>query len=311
LSADLPSKKSPLFVALMDYSQIPQVDRAPRERYQMLSRRIQEEGIDPSGTFALPEMVDQRDLLLAHSREYVDDFLNLRATRRTVFGGIPLDASVRDLFLLNAGSTILATQIALETGVCMCIAGGAIHAHRDYAAATCFANDVAIALFRAKVEGSIKRGAVISCDAHQADGVASILAPYPELFTYSIFEADSYPFRKAKSDLDVPLCSHIQDHGYMAALKGSIPGVLDVHKPELVLYVAASDSHQNDFGSDLELSTEGLKERDEYVIGSIVERGIPVAVLMGGASSEDSETLVEIHMNTARLVNQFAHPTKT
>jgi acetoin utilization deacetylase AcuC-like enzyme len=294
------------FVGLTDFSKFPDIMRMPREKLEKVLKRGEKEGIIHGKNLIEAKPVDQRDLLLAHEREYVSDFLHMRSTGRTMFGGLPLDASIRDLHILNTGATVIGLDLALESGIAMVLGGGAIHAFETYAEGYCYLNDIAVALLGARVTGRIDRGAVISCDAHQANGVAAILGGRSDMFVFSIYEAEGYPYRKVKSDMDIPLHRGIRDDDYLILLENALPRVLDDFRPDIVVYLAASDPFENDPGSGLSLSMEGLRRRDEMVIGETRRRGIPVLVLIGGGASENLEETVEIHMNTVRIVRRFA-----
>jgi acetoin utilization deacetylase AcuC-like enzyme len=309
---DIREPKNPLFVSLQRYSEIPdEVNRFSRSKFAGILRGMFEEGIASETGLAAPVNTDKRDLLLAHGREYVDDLLNLRQTKRTIFAGLPLEKEYRDLFMLNSGATIRGLNLALENGISMVIGGGAIHAHHNFAEGQCFVNDVAIALLRARTEGKIARGIFVSCDAHHPSGVVSILSDNPELFILSIFEEDNFPFNKSKGDMDVPLCSMIGDQNYLALLSDALNRVLDEHKPEVVVFLASADPFKEDLGSKLNLTKEGLEKRDEMVIGEAFERGIPIVTLLGASNSPKIENELEIHLNTARAVKRFALRSKT
>jgi acetoin utilization deacetylase AcuC-like enzyme len=296
----------PLFVTYGDYSLIPDSIGPMRSKYEEIERRIREEGIASGEEIVRAEMADYRDLLLAHDRSYVDELMNLKNTPRLIFSGLPLNEHIRDLFLLNTGITVRALELAIENGIAMAIGGGSVHAQSAQAAAFCLINDVAVALLRAKVTGRIQRGAFIHCNHNQADGTTAILKDDPSMVGLSMHETESYPFVKQENDHDVPLGPGTGDAEYLALLEESVFRFLDGSKPDAVIYIAGSAAYEGDSSSKLSLSLDGLKRRDEFVIGASRERGIAVAVLTSASFDPGDRHSVGIHLSTARIVKEAA-----
>ena len=60
---------------------------------------------------------------------------------------------------------------------------------------------------------------------------------------------------------------------------------------------------------DVKLTVDGLRTRDELVLGTCSKRGLPVAVSMSGGYASDVDSIVTIHTNTIRAaacLNTFA-----
>ena len=51
---------------------------------------------------------------------------------------------------------------------------------------------------------------------------------------------------------------------------------------------------------------DGLKLRDEFVIGNCREKNIPVVTTIGGGYGKDISDTVEAHCNTVRVALQYA-----
>ena len=86
------------------------------------------------------------------------------------------------------------------------------------------------------------------------------------MFTFSVHCEKNFPLRKQRSDLDVGLELHTGDAAYMAALRDHLTALLDLFRPELVLYDAGVDPHVNDVLGKLDLSDQG-----EYKPGRTTE----------------------------------------
>ena len=122
-----------------------------------------------------------------------------------------------------------------------------------------------------------------------------MLAHEPRAFTLSLHAASNFPTVKAVSDLDVALPSGTGDDAYLDALASVLPGVLESHKPDLVLFDAGVDTHAGDGLGLLSLSDEGLWRREMYVMTTCLAAGIPVAGYVGGGYARDLEVLAARH----------------
>ena len=69
-------------------------------------------------------------------------------------------------------------------------------------------------------------------------------------------------------------------------------------EPELICYVAGADPFREDQLGGLDLSIEGLKQRDELVFRAARARNIPVMATYAGGYAVRIEDTVTIHCNT-------------
>jgi acetoin utilization deacetylase AcuC-like enzyme len=142
----------------------------------------------------------------------------------------------------------------------------------------------------------VKTVLVLDLDVHQGDGTATIFEDDPTVHTCSLHARRCFPLRKQKSDLDVPLQDGMGDAEYMAVLAEILPPLLDEVNPDLVLYDAGVDPHQDDTLGLLGLSSEGLLARDMYVLDQCHGmRGIPIVTVIGGGYTADHVELGARH----------------
>jgi len=138
---------------------------------------------------------------------------------------------------------------------------------------------------------------------HQGNGSAVIFADDPTVFTLSVHGAKNFPFRKARSDLDVELPDGSDDDTYLVALDNALAQLWQRHldaPPGLIFYVAGADPHEGDRLGRLKLTTAGLAERDRRVFAAARQRRIPVAVAMAGGYGRVIEDTVQVHLGTIR-----------
>jgi acetoin utilization deacetylase AcuC-like enzyme len=199
-----------------------------------------------------------------------------------------------------ANATIQACKEALKTGIGVHIGGGFHHAFPNHGEGFCILNDIAIGIRRCLKDKDIKKAMVIDCDLHQGNGTAVIFQNDPNVFTFSIHQEHNYPI-KEKSDLDIGLEDGVGDEEYVACLESRVPSLLKEFKPDLVLYLAGADPYKEDQLGGLALTIEGLRKRDELVIGEARKAKIPVATVFGGGYAREVKDTVTIHINTIKI----------
>jgi acetoin utilization deacetylase AcuC-like enzyme len=268
----------------------------PVEKYRLTREEALRRGLASETDLVEAHRASPDDVLLIHTREYFDDFINQRMTHRTLRSEMALTSEIVESFMTTAGGTILAAGIALSDGVCVHIGGGFHHAYPDHAEGFCYLNDVAIAIAVLKRDKKIQRACVIDCDLHQGNGTAFIFSQDPDVFTFSIHQENNYP-PKERSDLDIGLRDGAADEEYLDKLR-VIGEILDSHRPSIVLYLAGADPYRHDKLGGLALTKDGLKKRDELVFAECGKRGIPVCVVFAGGYAFDIADDVEIHVNT-------------
>lgn len=273
----------------------------PTEKYRLVHRALLEDGDIPAERFLAPEAASREDLLLVHTEEYVRDLLAFRHTERTRSSELPISEQIVRANLLGTGGTILCCRRALSEGLSMNLAGGFHHAFPDHAEGFCYINDVAVAIRRVQADGQAERIAVVDLDVHQGNGTAFIFRSDASVFTFSMHQENNYP-AKQPGMLDVGLEDGLGDEDYLRLLDAHLPEVLDAFRPGLVVYLAGADPLEGDQLGGLALTLEGLRQRDERVIGNCVRRGIPVAGVLGGGYARNTQDTVRAHLATCRVM---------
>ncbi|NPV13602.1 histone deacetylase [candidate division WOR-3 bacterium] len=271
----------------------------PTEKYKMVREGLLAEGLARAEDFVEPPEPSVDDIRLVHTKEYVDDLLNLRWTARTVRSELPLTWEIVQGFFLHASGTILACQLALNDGVAMNIGGGFHHAFAEHGEGFCYINDIAVAIKKLQKDGKLERAAVIDCDLHQGNGTARIFQNDPRVYTFSIHQEHLYPI-KERSDWDIGLEDETGDEEYNRLMKEAVPKIISEHRPQLVVYVAGADPYFNDQLGTLRLTKRGLALRDRIVLENCHKAGIPVATVLAGGYALDTKDTAEIHINTAK-----------
>ena len=294
---------------------LPEGHRFPMEKYARLRSRLQASGMFAETDFRVPDPASDEAILRAHDAGYLERVaggtLDAAEVRRI---GFPWSPAMVERSRRSAGATLAACRSALAsdggTACAVNLAGGTHHAHRDFGSGFCVFNDTAIAALAMRAEGRAGRIAIVDCDVHQGDGTATILADEPEVFTCSLHGAKNFPFRKQISDLDIELPDETDDAAYLKALDDALQSVFERVRPELVIYLAGADPYAGDRLGRLALSIDGLRLRDERVLATCRDAGVPVAIAMAGVYAEPIDDTVTSHFNTvtsaARLLRDRA-----
>ncbi|MCI0338588.1 MAG: histone deacetylase [Acidobacteria bacterium] len=274
----------------------------PMPKYRLVRDRLLSEGSITYRHLIEPPLAADEDILLVHTPDYwsrcVKGELMTQEVRRI---GFPWSEALVRRSRASVQGTIMAAKNALCDGVASNLAGGTHHAYPDHGEGYCVLNDIAIATRVLQRDGLAERIAVIDCDVHQGNGTAVIFKGDPDVFTFSIHGEKNFPSVKEQSTLDINLSDGVRDEEYLSILARHIPQILSEFKPELVFYQAGVDPFEGDRLGKLSLTIEGLRRRDEFVISSCRERGIPVVTTMGGGYAKDINDTVEAHCNTVRV----------
>ncbi len=243
-----------------------------------------------------PEPMPRGWLEAVHDPAYVEEVFRAEVPRekeRRI--GFPVTERIRDRVRHTNGGTWLAAQLAMRHGYAANSAAGSHHALADTGAGYCVFNDLAVASNRLIAEGDAKRILIVDLDVHQGDGTASLTAGREDIFTLSLHAEKNFPVRKARSNLDVPLPDSLDDDGYMEALERHLPAVMAQFAPDFVFYQAGVDPHVDDKLGRLSLSSEGLEQRDRYVVSLARRSGIPIASALGGGYGDDQREVGARH----------------
>jgi acetoin utilization deacetylase AcuC-like enzyme len=272
-------------------------------KYRRLRERLLEEGVVTGSDLVIPEPAPWNDIRLAHDEQYVESVasgaLSTDAQRRI---GFPWSPQMVERSRRSVGATIAAARHVLvqHARVAANLAGGTHHAFAGHGAGYCVFNDVAVAARVLQRDALIARATVVDCDVHQGDGTAAIFEHDESVFTMSLHGATNFPFRKARSNLDLVFADGTADDEYLSALAQHLPLVLDDSAPDIVFYLAGADPYDGDRLGKLSLTLAGLQQRDRYVFEACHARSIPVAVVMAGGYCPDVEAIVTIHVNTIK-----------
>ena len=296
------------------YSQLPLPEghRYPIHKYQLLHSAVKHHmDSDPKWGNAFemfqPMPVSVEQVKQVHDGEYVDLLVsgNLPAAKMRRIG-FPWSEQLIERTLYSSGGTCLAAEMAIESGLAIHLSGGYHHAHRDFGSGFCLFNDLVLAAKHALTFEHIDKVLIVDSDVHHGDGTATLCQENDDVITLSFHCDKNFPARKPVSDLDVPLSRETEDEEFLRCFEQVTNMAIAHHQPDLIIYDAGVDIHQDDELGYLNISTQGIFERDCLMLNLAKSKAIPMACVVGGGYRSEHKDLVPIHMqllNAALAVN--------
>lgn len=266
----------------------------------------------PKTSFIQPKALDDKLLLKVHTQRYLDSLnepVNIaRISEMYVLKNLPamiLKNSLLNPMKLATSGTIMGAQLALTEGWAINLSGGYHHAKSDEGGGFCFFADIPLAIHIIKEKHPMRKIVIIDLDAHQGNGIESIVKDDPWISIFDIYNKEIYPAdyeAAAYIKYKFPVNSHIADEAYLAILNKNLPEILDVEQPELVIYNAGTDVFEGDPLGIMNITDKGIIKRDEIVFHETRSRKIPILmVLSGGYTNRSGEVIGRSIENLFRL----------
>ncbi len=259
-------------------------------RFKKIRDRLVKERLLTRRNILSPSLCSYDEIRLVHT----DIYLKKLQDPHYVSQILRLDAvnmfynSILEYYRAVTGGTLLATAFALHKNFpTFNLGGGYHHAHPDRAEGFCLLNDVAIAIEKFRSLDRARRYLIIDLDYHQGNGTLLYFQDDEDVFTFSM-HADTWVEVDRPHNLDILLPSHCNDTDYMTILKQELPPVFEEFCPDVVFYIAGSDPYEKDAIGDMNLSREGMLERNLFVYRLVRSRDIPLIILAGGGYGKDS-----------------------
>lgn len=277
-------------------AELPEGHIFPMGKFVALHRYLLEHNIIKEHEVIEPGMADFANLCNTHTPRYTSAVWQGTLTRKEQRRmGLPWSRSLAIRSRLAVQGTINAGLMALQDGISGNLAGGTHHAMPDLGEGFCVYNDVAVAIKVLKQAMWVRNVLVIDCDVHQGNGTAEIFKNDSEVFTFSIHGEKNYPFKKPPSSLDIGLPDQTGDREYINTLTDALSSIFDQFQPDLVFYLAGIDPLKTDHFGRLSLTNKGLEDRDRLVISSVMDRNIPITLLLSGGYAPSVQETAEAH----------------
>lgn len=280
---------------------LPEGHRFPMLKYDLLPRQLLYEGIVDESAFFEPDLIDEKEILSVHDKDYWYRLKNLQLDKQEIRRiGFPLSEALVERELRIDQGTLQTALKAMEIGLGFNIAGGTHHAGSNWGEGFCLLNDQAIAAKHLVEKQGLKRVLIIDLDVHQGNGTAEILQKESRVFTFSMHGEKNFPFRKEKSDLDIGLPDYTDAETYLQILDETLQKLFKEVDPEFVFFQAGCDVLASDKLGRMSLTMDDCRQRDRLVFEACKKHQLPVQVSMGGGYSKEIRYIVDAHANTYR-----------
>jgi len=257
--------------------------------------------------FVQPSPISLDALQAVHDSEYVSSFtdgsISDKAIRRL---GMPWSEQFVKRTLHAVGGTVLTGQLAIQNGIALNLTGGYHHAFADFGSGFCVFNDIVLCAKQMLKTPGIDRVLTFDCDVHQGDGTALLASNNDAIYTVSLHCEKNFPARKQHSNLDFPLAKGMTDDEYLYTVECALQLAFNTAVPDAVVYDAGVDIHEADDLGYLQVSTQGVYERDKLVFEACKRHGVPVAAVIGGGYQRNIDDLVEVHAQLYRAAGVIA-----
>lgn len=251
-------------------------------RVQLAMRLIHEFGIDSAtGVEVLGGLEPIEDTLLerVHDHDFVAAVRAASGVPPTPDPSRGLGTSDDPLFpgMHQAAARVCAATVTAVRAVWegrnthgVNLAGGLHHAMADRAAGFCIYNDIAVAI-QWLLDHGVERVAYVDLDVHHGDGVQAIFWNEPRVMTVSIHESPRTLFPGTGlptevggpdargSAVNIALPAGTGDQGWLRALHGVVPELLQAFAPTFIVSQNGVDSHLEDPLAHLALTIDGQR----------------------------------------------------
>ena len=285
---------------------LPEGHRFPMLKYELIPEQLLHEGSITAENMFAPQVCSDEIILWTHDAVYLNKLhQQLLSEREQRVIGFPQSPVLTKRELMITQGTIDCCHYAIQNGVALNVAGGTHHAFANHGEGFCLLNDMAVAANYLLKKNLARQILIIDLDVHQGNGTAKLFEQEKKVFTFSMHGEHNYPFRKEKSDLDIPLKDGTDDTTYLSLLKENLSNLIYKIKPTFAFFLSGVDILATDKFGKLKLTMAGCRQRDEMVFTTLQQQQIPCMAAMGGGYSADVKIITEAHCNTFRVAKDI------
>ncbi|CAM3661735.1 Acetoin utilization protein AcuC [Vibrio aerogenes CECT 7868] len=301
--AVIPLVYHPVYSAL----ELPEGHRYPMNKYRLLYEAIQSGYNSEPFIWVTPEKLPQDIIAQVHAPDYITALFSGQlpaAKMRRI--GFPWSERLIERTCYSAGGTVMTAALAQQHGLAIHLSGGYHHAHHDFGSGFCLINDLVLAAHQSLKHPDIDTVMIIDSDVHHGDGTASLCRDNRHIITVSFHCEKNFPSRKPPSDYDVPFEKFATDEIFLTTFREVVSMALSHHQPDLIIYDAGVDIHQDDELGHLNISSDAIATRDRWMITRAHRLQIPMACVVGGGYRANHGDLIPHHMHLIDAAYQHA-----
>ena len=257
--------------------------------------------IDKNRFYYIENEVSQEDLLIVHTKRYLNSLKN--SFNVAMIAEVPILSFIPNFLLQKyllkpirfaTQGTIIGTKLALKHRWAINLSGGYHHVKPDSGGGFCYYADVAIAILKLLKDKKLKI-LIVDLDAHQGNGNEIIFKDNENVDIFDIYNFEIYPMdelAKRYIKYNFPVNSFTDDKEYLKILKTELPDAIQNSKPDLVIYIAGVDILDSDPLGWMSVSENGIVKRDEIVFKECLKENIPILMVLGGGYTKNSAYVI-------------------
>ena len=208
----------------------------------------------------------------------------------------PVFSDMYDYAVLACGATLTAANMILSGDIDLAFnpSGGYHHAGPEMAAGFCYINDVALAcLILAEAD---RRVLYLDIDVHHGDGVQNLFYDRNDVMTISLhengktlFPGTGFANETGTGDgkgycVNIPFLIGTYDQAYMKAFNSVVLPLIEVYKPDVIVFELGADALAGDPLAHLQLTNNTYAD----IIYSLLDFDTPILMTGGGGYHIDN-----------------------
>jgi acetoin utilization deacetylase AcuC-like enzyme len=248
-----------------------------------------------------PTTASEDLLLLAHTEEHVRRVKHICDIGGGVLdlGDTPVGANSCEIAMMALGSAIVACDAVMTGQVKRAFSAArppGHHAEPSRAMGFCLFSNIAIAARYIQKRYGVQRVAIVDFDVHHGNGTQAALESDPSVLFVSLHQdpRTCYPGSGFVWEigvgagrgftLNLPFDPGSDDDDYLRAIDQRVVPELDQFRPEVLMFSAGFDAHQDDPLAQVELSDDGFDQITRRLVAVADQHcaGRVVSVLEGG-----------------------------
>ena len=252
-----------------------------------------------------PNIATDNDLLLVHTREYIDFVENTAIKHEYLDEDTKLTPENVRAIRLIVGAALKAAELIMEDelDIAQAVGGGLHHAGVDHDGGFCIYNDVAICAKSLIERYNLKRVLILDTDAHAGNGTMEVFYRDPRVLTLSIHEDPRFQFPGSGFAyqigegagkgyaVNVPLSTGAGDLCMKEVLERVYRPLVEQYDPEVIVRTGGADPHFQDDLAGLCLTFSGLWDIGRRVVEVAEDAGCGLIDLICSGYNPGTEEL--------------------
>jgi acetoin utilization protein AcuC len=260
-------------------------------RFREYMKLLIKKGIleDPNVVLIKNEPAENEDLLLAHTKEYIEEVETQANLRLMLSPDTPVSPGIVKAARYIVGGCLKATKLVTHGfWLVDSVGGGLHHAGRDYGGGFCVFNDVAICAMALLNKFNFDKILILDTDVHAGNGTMDIFSRDPRVLFIDLHQDPStiYPGRGFLDNIgeksgkgytvNVPLPPYAGDKEFDLALNRVFKPLVKQFEPQVIIRNGGSDPHFSDRLGSLKMTYKGLRRIGITVRESAADVDAPI-----------------------------------